>query len=169
MRGGLTSEGRATKAKIDRGPNRRPRAQSLSQEAARKLRIFARLAACDSYDEDCSARRPRAIVAEAPEKREIDPLGQFAQLQIARLNDALSGAHAKMVQRDMKGLDRLLSVVDQAERFAGRLKAASPEDEAPERIAAATPHIASRALPAPKTQPVAPAAEGAEPNRRATP
>jgi hypothetical protein len=141
--------------------------------AERKLRIFARLTAGDSYlaiakDENCSVRRVRAIDAEALEKREIDPLGQFAQLQIARLNDALYVAHTKMVRGDLQGLDRLLRVVDQLDRYAGRYAAAAPGGEAQTRIAA-TKAAAPRALPAPDAQKIAASGEGdAESNRCAT-
>jgi hypothetical protein len=100
-------------------------------------------------DEGCSAPRLRAIIAEALDKREIDPLAQFAQLQIARLNDALYVAHAGMVTGDLQGLDRLLCVVDQLDRYTGRLKAAPADTMAPARIAV-TKAPAPRSLPAPR-------------------
>jgi hypothetical protein len=168
-------KGPLTEAQIASRARNRLRGRRLAARrdaAERKLRIFARLTAGDSYlaiakDENCSARRVRAIVAEALEKREIDPLGQFAQLQIARLNDALYVAHTKMIRGDLQGLDRLLRVVDQLDRYAGRY-AAAPGGEAQAKIAA-TKAVAPRALPAPGAQKIAASAEeGAESNRRAT-
>ena len=152
---------------------REKRLAARRETAARKLRIFARLTTGESYlsiarREGCSVRRLRAIVAEALEKREIDPLAQFAQLQIARLNDALYVAHASMCKGDLQGLDRLLRVVDQLDRYAGRYAAAAPGGEAQARIAA-TKAAAPRALPAPDAQKIAAFAEdGAESNRAAT-
>jgi hypothetical protein len=165
-----------TEAQIAARARNRLRGRRLAARrdaAERKLRIFARLTAGDSYlaiakDECCSARRVRAIVAEALEKREIDPLGQFAQLQIARLNDALYVAHTKMIRGDLQGLDRLLRIVDQLDRYAGRYAAAASGGEAQAKIAA-TEVAAPRALPAPVAQKIdVTAEEGAESNRCAT-
>jgi hypothetical protein len=73
-----------------------------------------------------------------------------------------------MCKGDLQGLDRLLRVVDQLDRYAGRYAAAAPDDEAQARIAATKP-AAPRALPAPDAQPIAaPAEERAESNRCAT-
>ena len=156
-----------------RNRQRKERLAARRATAARKLSIFARLTTGESYlsiarREGCSVRHLRAIVAEALKKREIDPLAQFAQLQIARLNDALYVAHAAMCRGDLQGLDRLLRVVDQIDRCAGRYAAAAPDGAAQAKIAE-TIAAAPRALPAPDAQPIAaPAEERAESNRRAT-
>jgi hypothetical protein len=69
--------------------------------------------------ENCSVRTVRRIVADSLARLEIDPTAGYAQLQIARLNDALLVAHDKMLEGDLQALDRVLKVIESQDRYHG--------------------------------------------------
>lgn len=69
--------------------------------------------------ENCSVRTVRRIVADSLARLEIDPTAGYAQLQIARLNDALLIAHDKMLEGDLQALDRVLKVIESQDRYHG--------------------------------------------------
>jgi hypothetical protein len=93
----------------------------------------------------------RQIVARELANRRIDPAGDFAKLQIARLNDALMAANAKMLEGDMAGLDRLVKVVAELDRYHGLAQAAPRQESAARpRALAGPPRPAQPALPAPE-------------------
>jgi hypothetical protein len=138
-------------------PEQTRRAVEREAAAARKLKIFEQLkkgysVARIAFTEECTPRRIRQIVAEMLEKREIDPPAGFAQLQIARLNDAMRIAHGRMLATsDLQALDRFVKVVRELDRYHGfgRAAAAPPlEAPAPARIAPPP-----RALRAPEPAP----------------
>jgi hypothetical protein len=90
----------------------------------RQLRILERLTAGASVAEIAGAerltiRRVRQIIAEALASREVDPTAGFAQLQIARLGDAMRIAHAKMMKGDLQALDRFVRLVAELDRYHG--------------------------------------------------
>jgi len=130
--------------------------EARRERAARKDRIFGKLVrgmphgAIARY-ENCSVRAVRQIVARELANRRIDPAGDFAKLQIARLNDALMAANAKMLAGDMAGLDRLVKVVAELDRYHGLAqRAPRRENAAPPRALAGPPHLTQPALPAPE-------------------
>jgi hypothetical protein len=97
--------------------------------ASRQLRILERLTAGASVAEIAGAegltiRRVRQIIAEALASREVDPAAGFAQLQIARLGDAMRIAHTKMMKGDLQALDRFVRLVAELDRYHGFGRAA---------------------------------------------
>jgi hypothetical protein len=134
-------------------PERIRRAAAPRATATRKLRIVEQLVAGMSVAriaqaENRSVRRVRQIIAETLENREIDPSAGFVQLQIARLNDALIVAHTRMIEGDLRAIDRLVSLVRELDRYHGlRAPAPAPPPPAPLQIAAPT------ALPLPHPAP----------------
>lgn len=100
-----------------------------------------------------TARRVRQIVADMLEKREFDPAGGFAQLQIARLNDAMSVAHTMMMEGDLAALDRVIKLAGELDRYHGY---------APGPLPALAPPQPPRGLAAPKPRLLAPATANAE-------
>ena len=94
------------------------------KKASRAERVFAKLrAGMALWDiarrENCSVRTVRRIVADSLARLEIDPTAGYAQLQIARLNDALLVAHDKMLEGDLQALDRVLKVIESQDRYHG--------------------------------------------------
>jgi hypothetical protein len=91
----------------------------------RAARVFMRLrsgmALWDiARDEGCSVRTVRRIVTGTLARLEIDPTAGYAQLQIARLNDAMMVAHDKMMEEgDLKALDRILKIIESQDRYHG--------------------------------------------------
>jgi len=94
------------------------------KKASRAERVFKWLRAGMALweiarSENCSVRTVRRIVAESLARLEIDPTAGYAQLQIARLNDAMLVAHNKMLAGDLKALDRVLKVIESQDRYHG--------------------------------------------------
>jgi hypothetical protein len=94
------------------------------KQASRAERVFTSLrAGMALWDiarrENCSVRTVRRIVAETLARLEIDPTAGYAQLQIARLNDAMLVAHDKMLEGDLRALDRVLRVIESQDRYHG--------------------------------------------------
>jgi hypothetical protein len=128
---------------------RKKRRAGRKQAALRKERIFERLIKGGSYlaiarEENCSIQWVRRIVAEALRSRAVDPPAEFAQLQIARLNQALNVAHSYMINGELAAMDRYLKTIKHLDRYHGLQDAAPP-------LALAAP--APRALPAPDAAP----------------
>jgi hypothetical protein len=146
--------------KTQSNPEQIRRAAARRATAARRLRIIELLAAGTSVAriaqaEGRSIRRVRQIIADTLEKREIDPPAGFVQLQIARLNDAMMVAHTRMIEGDLRAIDRLVNLVRELDRYHGLRAPAEPAPApppAPLQLAAPTP-----ALPPPH-----PASETAE-------
>ena len=132
--------------------------------AERKLRVLERLTAGVSvahiaHAEDLSVRRVRQIIAEMLAEREVDPPAGFAQLQIARLSDALTVAHTRMMEGDLQAMDRLIRLVGELDRYHGLARA--PLAAAPTAAPALAPpspqppQIAAPARELPAPQPAA--------------
>jgi hypothetical protein len=144
-----------TKSRIEtRARNRRRELlrEAREERAARKERIFGKLVRGMTHGaiarcENCSAQAVRKIIARELASRRIDAAGDFAKLQIARLNDALMAANAKMLEGDMAGLDRLVKVVGELDRYHGLAQAAERLERAGRPRALAGPQ--RPALPAP--------------------
>jgi vacuolar-type H+-ATPase subunit H len=137
-----------------RAKNRRRKLlrEARRERAARKDRIFGKLVRGMPHNaiarqENCSVRAVRQIVARELANRRIDPAGDFAKLQIARLNDALMAANAKMLEGDMAGVDRLVKVVAELDRYHGLAQAAQRQESARPRALAGPQRPA---LPAPE-------------------
>ncbi|MGO8798500.1 MAG: hypothetical protein ACLQE9_22905 [Roseiarcus sp.] len=125
-------------------------------KAARNDRIFGKLVrgmphGAIARQENCSVQTVRKIVARQLANRRIDAPGDFVKLQVARLNDALMAANAKMLEGDMAGVDRLLKVVAELDRYHGLRQAAQRlEAAARPRALAGPPRSPPAALPAPE-------------------
>jgi hypothetical protein len=125
-------------------PNTRktPRRSAMRRTTAeRKVRIFERLTAGVSIAqissvENLTTRRVRQIIAETLAEREVDPPAGFVQLQIARLGDAMTVAHTRMMQGDLQAIDRVIKLVGELDRYHGfgRAETAAPSPQA--RVAA---------------------------------
>jgi hypothetical protein len=105
-------------------PARVRRVAPRRKKASRAERVFTSLrAGMAVWDiarrENCSVRTVRRIVAESLARLEIDPTAGYAQLQIARLNDAMLVAHDKMLGGDLQALDRVLKVLESQDRYHG--------------------------------------------------
>jgi len=140
-------------------PEQLRRAAARRATAQRKLRIVEHLVAGMSVAriaqaEGCSIRRVRQIIAQTLERREIDPPAGFVQLQIARLNDAMMVAHTRMIEGDLRAIDRLVKLVGELDRCHGVFRAhvapAQAPPPAPLQIAAPTPALPPL-QPAPET------------------
>ena len=154
------ADSKSRAAKKQSKPEQIRRAAARRATAARKLRIVEQLAAGMSVAriaqaENCSIRRVRRIIAETLEQREIDPPAGFVQLQIARLNDAMMVAHTRMIEGDLRAMDRLVKLVGELDRYhgLGRAPAApAPQAPPPAPLQIAAPTSALPLLqPAPKT------------------
>jgi hypothetical protein len=124
-------------------------------KAERAFRLVGLLAAGASVaelalEEGVSVRRMRQIIQDVMARRQVDPPPGFAQLQIARLSDALQVAHNAMMDKgDLRALDRVLKIVRELDRyhaFSASGGAALAADRAPRRLAQPP---AARALPGP--------------------
>jgi hypothetical protein len=125
--------------------------------AARKERIFDKLVhgmphAAIARFENCSIHTVRQTIARELTSRRIEPAGDFAKLQIARLNDALMVVHDKVLEGDIAGVDRLLKVVAELDRYHGLAQAVeAPGSFSGARVALVAPQRAApAALPAPE-------------------
>ena len=68
---------------------------------------------------NCSVHVVRKIVARELAARRIEPAGDFAKLQIARLNEGLAAIHGRMLDGDMACVEQLLKVVAALDRYHG--------------------------------------------------
>lgn len=101
---------------------------------------------------NCSVHVVRKIVARELAARRIEPAGDFAKLQIARLNEGLAAIHGRMLDGDMACVEQLLKVVAALDRYHGLAQLAERSgDFAGSRVALAAPkRAAPAALPAPE-------------------
>ena len=127
------------------------------ESAARNERIFGNLVlgmthAAIARHENCSLQTVRQTIARELASRRVDPAEDYAKLQIERLNGALAAAHGKMLDGDMAGLDRVLKVVAELDRYhgLGRAPLRLPHVEKPPALLAGPHRPARAALPAPE-------------------
>jgi hypothetical protein len=104
-------------------PARRPRVTAQDREI-RRLRIFALRQVGRSYDEiarqeNLTSERIRQIVVDTLERRLLDPVRDHARLQIARLDPALRLAAEKVATGDLRGVDRLIKLLDRLDKYQG--------------------------------------------------
>ncbi|MGO8800981.1 MAG: hypothetical protein ACLQJL_18070 [Roseiarcus sp.] len=142
-------------------PEQIRRAAARRATAQRKLRIVEQLVAGMSVAriaqaENRSVRRVRQIIAQTLAEREIDPPAGFVQLQIARLNDAMMVAHTRMIEGDLRAIDRLVKLVGELDRYHGLRAPVTPALQAP------PPTPLQIAAPAPARPLLQPAPETAE-------
>jgi hypothetical protein len=114
-------------------PARRPRVTAQDREI-RRLRIFALRQMGQSYDEiarreNLSSERIRQIVVDTLERRLLDPVRDHARLQIARLDPALRLAAEKVATGDLRGVDRLIKLLDRLDKYQGFAASAADRDE----------------------------------------
>jgi hypothetical protein len=100
------------------GPKRR------REMAKRDLRFLEKLAAGVTIEEIAASEgislqwareRKRAILA----NRAIDPPHEFIQLQIRRLNEAMLVAYGAMSNGDLRGIDRVVRIARELDRYHG--------------------------------------------------
>jgi len=125
-------------------------AEARRLRAARRERIFGYVVRGMPHGaiarlENCSAQAVRKMVKRELADRRIDPAGDFARLQIARLNDALMAANDKMLEGDLAALDRVVKIVAELDRYHGLAQALERRDAAARPLALAG---ATRSLPA---------------------
>ena len=99
-------------------PRKIPRRKAADQ----RLRILERLIAGLSVAhiarmESLTARRVRQIIGETLERREIDPPAAYAQLQIARLSEAMVVAHTMMTEGNLDAVDRVVKITAEIDRY----------------------------------------------------
>lgn len=129
--------------------------QARQLRAARRQRIFTCFARGMSHgaiarQENCSAQAVRKLIARELAERRIEPVGDFARLQVARLNEALLAANMKMLEGDMAALDRVVKVVAELDRYHGLAHALERrENPAPPLALAGPTRAAPPSLPAP--------------------
>jgi hypothetical protein len=92
--------------------------------AERRLRILERLTcgltvAHIARLDNLTVHRIRQIIAGMLEKRELDPLDEFVQLQIARLSEAMIVALTMMMEGDPQAMDRLIKLTCGLKRYHG--------------------------------------------------
>jgi hypothetical protein len=122
--------------------------------AARRDRIFGCFVRGMSHDaiaslENCSTQAVSKLIARELAERRIAPAGDFAKLQVARLNEALMAANMKMLEGDMAALDRVVKVVAELDRYHGLAEALERRESAARPLALAAPsHPAQPSLPA---------------------
>src|SRR5271154_6690827 len=127
-----------------------PRIAPRRKTADRRLRIQERLTmgltvAHVARVEQLTVRRVRQIIAETLASREIDPAAGFVQLQIARLSEAMIVARTMMMQGNLQGMDRLIKLTSELDRYHGFAPAQIPwaREAAPPRLAAPEPRAIS--------------------------
>jgi hypothetical protein len=145
----------------NRSPNRKVQLRRAAERdnAARKERIFSDLVlgmthAAIARHENCSLQTVRRTIARELASRCIDPAEDYVKLQIERLNGALAAAHGKMLDGDMAGLDRVLKVIAELDRYHGLPRATRRRDNLDGQLALrAGPQSPARAvLPAPEAK-----------------
>ncbi len=102
----------------------RKRRLTAQDRADRRMRVFARLQEGWSYEaiaqeEKLTRERIRQIVAETLAGRAVDPNRQHLRLQIARLDPALRLAAQQVAAGDLRGVDRLIRVLDRLDTYQG--------------------------------------------------
>jgi len=120
-----------------------PRLAPRRTSAERRLRILERLTcgltvAHIARLENLTVHRIRQIIAGMLEKRELDPPAGFAQLQIARLSEAMIVARTMMMEGDLQAMDRMIKLTGELDRYHGfaRPRPPLPAEAASHRLAA---------------------------------
>jgi len=131
--------------------SRKARVLARTVKVRRSERIFNQLTAGMSIShiamqEGVSIRRMREIAQDVLAAHKSDPAEGFAQLQIARLSDAMMVAHTAMMDGKLEAVDRVVKLVHELERYHGSGAGAKAPPVA--RLAAPEP---MRALPAPES------------------
>ena len=131
--------------------SRKVRLLARAAKVQRREKIFNQLAAGMSVShiamqEGESIRRMREIVQEILAARKADPADGFAQLQMARLSDAMMVAHTSMMEGNLQAVDRVVRLAHELERYHG---SGARSDAGPvARLKLPEP---PRALPAPES------------------
>jgi hypothetical protein len=104
--------------------SRKLRLLARAAKVQRCEKIFNQLAAGMSVShiamqEGVSIRRMREVVQEILAARKADPAAGFAQLQMARLSDAMMVAHTSMMGGNLQAVDRVVKLVHELERYHG--------------------------------------------------
>jgi hypothetical protein len=95
---------------------------------SRARRVFASLIAGAGVDEIAAAerltrKRTESILREALRGRWVVQAEEFAQLQIARLEQMILRLLDRIQNGDLKAIDRALKIVDRLDRYHGFTKA----------------------------------------------
>jgi len=108
----------------------------------RREAIFERLQQGWSYEAIARAHgltreRIRQIIVKTIEARSVDPTREHLRLQLARLDPALRLAAQKVMEGDLRGVDRLVRVLDRLDRYqrgAAQSEQVDDGDEARARL-----------------------------------
>ena len=95
---------------------------------SRARRVFASLIAGAGVDQIAAAerltrKRTESILREALRSRWVVQAEEFAQLQIARLEQMIHRLLDRIQKGDLKAIDRALKIVDRLDRYHGFTKA----------------------------------------------
>jgi hypothetical protein len=110
-----------------------------AQRRARDDRIIERVQGGWDYEdiarkEALSVRRIRVIVARAMKPRSADPSADHARLQRLRLAPSLRLAAEAIASGDLRGIDRLMRLLDRLDRYNSAAVAIQAHDEASLRL-----------------------------------
>ena len=105
-----------------------PVAPPKRSRTSRARRVFASLIAGSGVDEIAAAerltrKRTESILREALRGRWVVQAEEFAQLQIARLEQMILRLLDRIQNGDLKAIDRALKIVDRLDRYHGFTKA----------------------------------------------
>ena len=108
----------------DANPSTPPKRSRTS----RARRVFASLIAGAGVDQIAAAerltrKRTESILREALRSRWVVQAEEFAQLQIARLEQMIHRLLDRIQKGDLKAIDRALKIVDRLDRYHGFTKA----------------------------------------------
>ena len=104
------------------------RTRSKRSRVTRAQRVLASLIAGAGVDEIGAAerltrKRTESILRQELRNRWIAPAGDFAKLQIARLEQMILKLLDRLQDGDLKAIDRALKIVDRLDRYHGFTKA----------------------------------------------
>jgi hypothetical protein len=152
------SDSQSTLSPIEtRARNRRRKLlrKARLEKVARKERIFYHLVRGMPHTaiarfENCSVQHVRQIIARELAIRQIEPAADFVKLQVERLNQALVFVSTQLLDGDAAGVDQLLKVVAELDRYHGLAQAEALGNPGAARgLRAITRSAAPAALPAP--------------------
>jgi hypothetical protein len=141
---------------------------SVAPERARKAaparrgpKILVALVAGESVDaiaekEGLSRKRVEALLRDELGRRWVAPAGDFARLQIARLEALSAKLAAKAEEGDLPAIDRMLKILDRLDRYHGFTRLtpvdATYDEGARERLLTKLNTMAARMIAARKSE-----------------
>jgi DNA-binding CsgD family transcriptional regulator len=95
--------------------------REMALRDARLVRLLAAGATIEEVAarEDITPRRARERISEILARRAADPPGEFVQLQIRRLSEAMTVAYGAMSNGNLKAVDRVINIIREFDRYHG--------------------------------------------------